>query len=87
MAKTKYELLWTDFLMFESVLNMLKEHSDIEISSNDNEVVEIKGKHTFEAESDEKAKEYADEYHFGGYDGVCYDLFKGDELIATEEDE
>jgi hypothetical protein len=85
MTKEKYTLEWTDFLTLEQISRILKEYPDISIIDN-KEVLEVQFKHTVKADSDEEAKKYADEYLFGGYDGVCFSLLKGEEVIHTEED-
>ena len=85
MPKEKYTLGWTDFLTLEQIIRVLKENPNIKII-DDKEVLEIQFEHTLEANSDKEAKNYADEYSFGGYDGVCFSLLKGEEVIYAEED-
>ena len=84
----KYTINWIDATLKEN-WKKINKSSDIEYideyEANDG-WIEYTSVHTFEAENDDKAKEYAKQYEFNYRDIEVWSLMKEDEVIMTEED-
>lgn len=84
----KYTIQWVDATLKENWKGMNEKGSDIkyidEYEANDG-WIEYTAVHTFEAENDNEAKEYAKTYDFEFRDIEVWSLYKGKVVIMTEE--
>jgi len=85
----KYSIQWVDATLKENWEELRKSDKNIKYTL-DNEAsdgwMEFTAEHTFTATNDRNAKNYAQNYEFGWRDIEIWSLYKGNEVIMTEED-